>query len=254
MMAHQAREREVISLRCAEVRGALGPVHEMVSKLVDHIRYVNLSSRPYIFGLTGVWPGRQACPSRRVRHVACVRRPGQVRRPANLSLVGRCYGWSGLDPPLAPHVHPCALQAYACSAAAPARHRARLRAISTCARRPRFLSRAPGGCCSPPPPAREGGGTRQRQPAGRRPRLPSDGAPNKKNKPKPRRTGDFEQRRPFHRCRCCQITARTDNLDTGAHVLPRLLRLLPSILIWFGLVFIVTRFRRLLALLDCSDA
>ena len=40
----------------------------------------------------------------------------------------------------------------ACSAAAPARHRARLRAISTCARRPRFLSRAPGGCCSPPPP------------------------------------------------------------------------------------------------------
>ena len=68
----------------------------------------------------------------------------------------------------------------ACSAAAPARHRARLRAISTCARRPRFLSRAPGGCCSPPPPAREGGGTRQRQPAGRRPRLPSDGAPNHK--------------------------------------------------------------------------
>ena len=38
-----------------------------------------------------------------------------------------------------------------------------------------------------------------------------------KNKPKPRRTGDFEQRRPFHRCRCCQITARR-NLDTGAHV------------------------------------
>ena len=90
----------------------------------------------------------------------------------------------------------------ACSAAAPARHRARLRAISTCARRPRFLSRAPGGCCSSPPPAREGGGTRQRQPAGRRPRLPSDGAPNheavQQQGSEPRRA-HFSSSAPCHR-------------------------------------------------------